>query len=61
VHAARKGWGRIAIANADAGAYAYVQGAIDQATRAVAELLPQARLPAYWRDPGPSPRGLKLT
>jgi spermidine dehydrogenase len=51
--AARRGWGRIAIANADAGAYAYVQGAIDQATRAVAELLPRAKLPAWWTTPGP--------
>ncbi len=57
---ARRGWGRIAIANADAGAYAYAQGAIDQATRAVAELLPHATLPAWWRTPGPSPRGLGL-
>ena len=60
IHTARRGWGRIAIANADAGAYAYVQGAIDQATRAVGELLPHAKLPAYWRTPGPSPRALKL-
>jgi len=57
---ARRGWGRIAIANADAGAYAYAHGAIDQATRAVAELLPHARLPAWWRTPGPSPRLLGL-
>jgi spermidine dehydrogenase len=35
---ARKPFGRIAIANADAGAYAYVDGAIDQAWRAVGEL-----------------------
>lgn len=60
IHCARRGWGRIAIANADAGAYAYAQGAIDQATRAVAELLPHARLPRYWREPGPSARDLKL-
>jgi len=51
--AARRGWGRIAIANADAGAYAYVQGAIDQAARAVAELLPSAKLPPWWTTPGP--------
>ena len=57
---ARRGWGRIAIANADAGAYAYAHGAIDQATRAVAELLPHARLPAWWRTPGPSLRLLGL-
>jgi len=60
IHTARRGWGRIAIANADAGAYAYVQGAIDQATRAVQELLPHARLPRFWREPGPSARALKL-
>ena len=35
---ARKPLGRIAIANADAGAYAYTDGAIDQAWRAVQEL-----------------------
>lgn len=61
IHAARQGWGRIAIANADGGAYAYVQGAIDQATRAIGELLPHARMPRSWRNPGPSPQALKLT
>ena len=35
---ARQRFGRIAIANADAGAYAYTDGAIDQAWRAVREL-----------------------
>jgi len=60
IHTARKGWGRVAIANADGGAYAYVQGAIDQATRAVAELKPHAALPRYWRTPGPSAKALKL-
>ena len=60
IHTARRGWGRIAIANADAGAYAYVQGAIDQATRAVGELLPHATLPRYWHEPGPSAQALKL-
>jgi spermidine dehydrogenase len=35
---ARKPHGRITIANADAGAYAYTDGAIDQAWRAVQEL-----------------------
>jgi spermidine dehydrogenase len=35
---ARKPFGRIAIANSDAGAYAYTDGAIDQAWRAVNEL-----------------------
>jgi len=36
---ARKPYGRIAIANADAGAYAYTDGAIDQAYRAVQDIL----------------------
>jgi spermidine dehydrogenase len=36
---ARQPFGRIAIANADAGAYAYTDGAIDQAWRAVQEIL----------------------
>ena len=35
---ARKPFGRIAIANADAGAYAYTDCAIDQAWRAVGEI-----------------------
>jgi len=35
----RKPFGRIAIANADSGAYAYTDGAIDQAHRAVGEVL----------------------
>ncbi len=39
IETARKGWGRIAIANADSGAYAYAHSAIDQAGRAVNELL----------------------
>ena len=39
IDASRKGWGLIAIANADAGAYAYAHSAIDQAARAVTELL----------------------
>lgn len=36
---ARQRFGRITIANADAGAYAYTDGAIDQAWRAVGEIL----------------------
>jgi spermidine dehydrogenase len=36
---ARQPFGRITIANADAGAYAYTDGAIDQAWRAVQEIL----------------------
>jgi spermidine dehydrogenase len=40
---ARKPFGRITIANSDAGAYAYTDGAIDQAWRAVNELPMQSR------------------
>lgn len=58
---ARRGWGRVAIANADAGAYAYAHSAIDQATRAVQELLPRAKLPAWHRVPGPDPARIGLT
>jgi spermidine dehydrogenase len=36
---ARQRFGRIAIANADAAAYAYTDAAIDQAHRAVHEIL----------------------
>jgi spermidine dehydrogenase len=36
---ARQRFGRIAIANADAAAYAYTDAAIDQAYRAVQEVL----------------------
>lgn len=50
---ARRGWGRVAIANSDAGAYAYAHGAIDQAARAVQELLPRATLPRWHPRPGP--------
>jgi spermidine dehydrogenase len=39
---ARKRFGRISIANSDAGAHAYTDGAIDQAYRAVQEVLHQA-------------------
>ncbi len=52
--AARKGWGRIAIANSDSGAYAYAHSAIDQATRAVRELLGEPAGAAAIADfPGP--------
>jgi spermidine dehydrogenase len=40
--AARQPFGRIAIANADAAAYAYTDAAIDQAHRAVGEVLRRA-------------------
>jgi spermidine dehydrogenase len=54
IEAARRRSGRIAIANSDAGAYAYAHSAIDQAARAVRELLgapPGA--PSYATFPGP--------
>jgi spermidine dehydrogenase len=57
---ARRGWGRVAIANADSGAYAYAHSAIDQAARAVQELLPQAVLPRWNAFPGPDPAALGL-
>ncbi len=57
---ARRGWGRVAIAGSDSGAYAYAHSAIDQAARAVADLLPQAKLPAWSRFPGPDPKALGL-
>ena len=51
---ARQPWGRIAIANSDSGAYAYAHSAIDQAVRAVRDLLgtPDAA-PAFAPFPGP--------
>jgi spermidine dehydrogenase len=39
IETARKPWGRISIANSDSGAYAYAHSAIDQAVRAVRDLL----------------------
>lgn len=51
---ARQPWGRIAIANSDSGAYAYAHSAIDQAARAVRDLLGDpGDLPAYADFPGP--------
>lgn len=61
VSAARKGIGRIAIANSDAGAYAYANSAIDQATRAVRELLGSPNnAPAFADFPGPPRDQLEL-
>lgn len=57
---ARRGWGRVAIAGTDSAAFAYAHAAIDQATRAVQELLPHARLPAWARVPGPDPKSIGL-
>jgi spermidine dehydrogenase len=54
IEAARRPWGRVSIAGADSGAYAYAHSAIDQAVRAVRELLgtpPGA--PAFSPFPGP--------
>ena len=54
IHAARKRLGRIAIANADSGAYAYAHSAMDQAIRAVRELLGDGIAPRPIADfPGP--------
>ncbi|MCA0434232.1 MAG: NAD(P)/FAD-dependent oxidoreductase [Proteobacteria bacterium] len=54
IEAARKGWGRIAIANSDSGAYAYAHSAIDQAVRAVRELVGAAEgAPSFSDFPGP--------
>lgn len=54
IEIARRPWGRIAIANADSGAYPYADCAIDQAARAVRDLLGHsATLPAYTDFPGP--------
>ena len=54
IEAARQPWGRISIANADSGAYAYAHSAIDQAVRAVRDLLgtPEGA-PDYALFPGP--------
>ena len=54
IETARKPWGRVAIANADSGAYAYAHSAMDQAVRAVRDLLgtPEGA-PDFARFPGP--------
>ncbi|MEQ1900067.1 MAG: NAD(P)/FAD-dependent oxidoreductase [Devosia sp.] len=51
IETARKGWGRVAIANADSGAYAYAHSAIDQAGRAVNELI--GGIEGFATFPGP--------
>jgi spermidine dehydrogenase len=54
IDAARKPWGRIAIANSDSGAYAYAHSAIDQAARTIGELLgTRARIAPHATFPGP--------
>jgi spermidine dehydrogenase len=51
---ARQPWGRIAIANSDSGAYAYAHSAMDQAVRAVRDLLGAPEGAAdYAQFPGP--------
>ncbi len=58
IEMARRPHGRVAIANSDSGAYAYANCAIDQAARAVRDLLGHsADLPAFTDFPGP-PRGM---
>ena len=51
IETARQGWGRIAIANSDSGAYAYAHSAIDQAARAVNELI--GGIEGFSTFPGP--------
>lgn len=53
IETARKGWGRIAIANSDSGAYAYAHSAIDQAARAIDELLGGGKVTGFSTFPGP--------
>ena len=54
IETARQRSGRVAIANADSGAYAYAHSAIDQAARAVRDLLGHSKgLPIYADFPGP--------
>jgi spermidine dehydrogenase len=54
IEISRRGFGKIAIANSDAGAYAYAHSAIDQAVRAVRELLgTPGGAPAFSTFPGP--------
>jgi len=61
IETARQPWGRIAIANSDSGAYAYVHSAIDQAARAVHDLLgDKASLTDYSKFPGPPPEMVGL-
>ena len=59
IQTSRKGWGRIAIANSDAGAYAYTHSAIDQGVRAARELLGGSG-PAISDFPGPPQSKLKF-
>jgi spermidine dehydrogenase len=61
IETSRRPIGRIAIANSDAGAYAYANSAIDQATRAVRELIgTPADAPAFATFPGPPLKDIGL-
>lgn len=61
IETARQPWGRVSIANADSGAYAYAHSAIDQAVRAVRDLIgaPDGA-PAFAPFPGPPREALGL-
>ena len=61
IETARRPWGRISIANSDSGAYAYAHSAIDQAVRAVRDLIgvPEGA-PEFSRFPGPPPAEIGL-
>jgi spermidine dehydrogenase len=58
IEVARMGWGRVAIANSDSGAYAYAHSAMDQAARAVNELV--GGIDDYSKFPGPPVEMLDL-
>ncbi|THF85323.1 NAD(P)/FAD-dependent oxidoreductase [Deinococcus sp. KSM4-11] len=60
IQAARKGWGKVAIANSDSGAYAYAHSAIDQGVRAAREVLGVSGGPAVSDFPGPPQGKLKF-
>jgi spermidine dehydrogenase len=61
IEIARKPWGRVAIANSDSGAYAYAHSAIDQAVRAVRDLLGRPEDAADFAPfPGPPEEKLNL-
>lgn len=57
IYRARQAWGRVAIAGSDSGAYAYAHCAMDQAARAIRELIPDVKLPAFSDFPGPAENG----
>lgn len=61
IQTSRQGWGRIAIANSDSGAYAYAHSAIDQGVRAARKLLGVTSGPAFSDFPGPPGDKLKFS